>query len=62
MDNIYPEGTFITAKAHPETKLVINRYLQRVYFCEAVGDLTHKMLPYFERELIAPVSKNSPLL
>lgn len=54
MDNIYQEGTFITAKAHPETKLIINRYLQRVYFCEAVGDPDHKMLAYFERELTPP--------
>ena len=56
MDNIYKEGITITAKAHPETPLIIKRYLQRVYFCEALNDPTHKMLAYFERELIAPVN------
>jgi len=54
MDNIYKEGSVITAKAYPETKLIINTYLQRVYFCEVVNDPEHKMLAYFERELIAP--------
>lgn len=56
MDNIYQEGTTITAKARPETPLIIKRYLQRVYFCEVIGDPQHKMLAYFERELVTPMS------
>ncbi len=54
MDNIYEEGSFIHPKERPEVKLIIKRYLQRIYFCEDVNDPTHKMLAYFERELIAP--------
>jgi hypothetical protein len=57
MDNIYKAGTFITAKINPETKLVINEYLDRIYFCSAVDDLTKKRLAYFERELIASNGK-----
>jgi hypothetical protein len=54
MENIYKEGTFIYAKVDPERKLIINRYLKRIYYCEAVNDPAHKMLVYFERELIPP--------
>jgi hypothetical protein len=57
MDNIYKVGTFINAKEHPETKLVINQYLKRIYYCEAVGDNKHKLLAYFERQLIQPTDK-----
>lgn len=54
MDNIYKEGTFITAKADSECKLIINRYIKRIYYCKAVNDPNGKLLAYFERELIAP--------
>jgi hypothetical protein len=56
MDNIYKEGTFITAKSNSECKLVIHRYIGRIYYCKAVDDPTGKLLAYFERELIAPVN------
>ncbi len=56
MDNIYSPGTFITAQNDPNCLLVINRYLDRIYYCEAVNDPTHKLLAFFERELIPPVS------
>jgi hypothetical protein len=54
MDNSYKSGTFITAKNDPDNQLVINRYLDRIYYCEAVNDPKHKLLAYFERELIPP--------
>jgi hypothetical protein len=56
MDTIYKAGTFVTAQNDPENQLVINRYLDRIYYCEAVNDPTHKLLAYFERELIPPVA------
>jgi len=59
MDNIYEAGIFITAQNDPSCKLVINRYLDRIYYCEAVNDRTHKLLAYFERELVPP-STGSP--
>jgi hypothetical protein len=55
MDNIYKEGTFITAKSDPNSKLIINRYIKRIYYCKAVSDPSGKLLAYFERELITPV-------
>jgi hypothetical protein len=54
MDNIYKEGTFISAKADPKRKLIIDRYLKRIYYCKMVDDPTGKLFVYFERELIAP--------
>jgi hypothetical protein len=54
MDNAYKVGTFINAKEHPETKLVITQYLKRIYYCEAVSDPSHKLLAYFERQLVPP--------
>jgi hypothetical protein len=56
MDNIYKEGTFINAKSDPDRKLIINRYVKRIYYCKAVNDPEGKLLAYFERELIAPMS------
>ena len=57
MDNIYKNGTLIAAQNNPNCKLIINRYIDRIYYCEAVNDPEHKLLAYFERELIAPSSK-----
>jgi hypothetical protein len=56
-DNIYQEGTFITAKENPELKLVITKYSQRIYYCTDVADESRRFA-YFERNLIAP----TPLL
>lgn len=53
-DNIYPEGTFITANENPSLQLKIMKYYQRIYYCEVVGDEGRKQLVYFERELISP--------
>jgi hypothetical protein len=55
-DNIFPEGTLITAKANPSLPLKIMKYNQRIYYCAVVGDESKKQLVYFERELIAPGS------
>jgi len=56
MDTTYKAGTLITAHCDPNTPLIINRYLDRIYYCEAVHDPDHKLLAYFERELVAPVT------
>jgi hypothetical protein len=56
MDNIYKEGTLIAAKSDPNCTLIINRYLNRIYYCQAENDPTAKMLVYFERELIPPIA------
>jgi hypothetical protein len=53
-DNIYPEGTLITAKADPSVQLRIVKYYQRTYYCTVVGEEGKKQLAYFEKELIPP--------
>lgn len=54
-DNIYQEGTIITAIVNPALQLIIMKYYQRIYYCAVVGDEKQKQLAYFERELIPPV-------
>jgi hypothetical protein len=54
-DNIYEEGTLVTAKVNPGLRLIIHKYYQRIYYCAIVGDPSHKHFAYFERELIPPV-------
>lgn len=55
MDNIFKEGSVITAKSNPNRKLVIGRYIKRIYYCKPIDDPDGKALVYFERELNAPV-------
>ena len=53
-DNKYEEGSIILAKANPETRLLIMKYLQRIYYCVEVDHPEQKQLVYFERELVSP--------
>jgi hypothetical protein len=55
MENLYQPGSFITAKARPDQRLVINRYYKRIYYCFVVDDPSKKLLAYFENELIPPI-------
>jgi hypothetical protein len=55
MDSTYKAGTLISTHSDPDTSLIIIRYLDRIYYCEAINDPDHRLLAYFERELIAPV-------
>lgn len=58
-DNIYKEGTQLTAKENPERQLVITKYSQRIYYCTAVDDMTGKMYAYFEGNFIPPAEVKS---
>jgi len=51
IDNIYGEGDIVYAKADPGVKLVIRRYLDRIYYCTIDDDSSRKELVYYEREL-----------
>ncbi|WP_417612308.1 hypothetical protein [Owenweeksia hongkongensis] len=53
MENIYKEGQVVHAKVNPTQKLVIRRYVDRIYYCKVQNDLSHKELVYFEREIAA---------
>jgi hypothetical protein len=56
MENKYAEGSAVYALVRPEVKLVVRRYVERVYYCTIAADPGHKDLVYFEREL-APVKE-----
>lgn len=53
-DNIYPVGTMIFAREQPSLKLVIEQYMQRIYYCRVLSQPGAKQIPYFEKELIPP--------
>ncbi|HTH55846.1 MAG TPA: hypothetical protein VL728_07345 [Cyclobacteriaceae bacterium] len=57
-DNIYKEGTIISAKTAPEVKLLIMKYRQRIYYCSALDHPEQNNFAYFERELIPPIASD----
>lgn len=52
MENLYKEGDVVCAKENPTLKLVIRRYVDRIYYCKVQADPNAKELVYFERELV----------
>lgn len=54
MENKYKEGDLIYAKNDLSLKLIIRRYVDKVYYCKVKEDPARKELVYFERELISP--------
>jgi hypothetical protein len=51
MKNKYKEGSAVHAIANPGQKLIIRRYVDRVYYCKIAENLTAKELVFFEWEL-----------
>ena len=51
-DNKYAEGAIVTAREHPTKRLVILKYMQRIYYCAPAEDRTGKQSVYFEHELV----------
>ncbi len=51
MENKYKEGQIVYSKTEPNLKLMVRRYVSRIYYCKIVEDPTRKELVYFEREL-----------
>lgn len=49
--NKYKEGQIVHSLANPEQKLVVRRYIDRIYFCRVVEEPEHRELAFFEREL-----------
>jgi len=52
MENKHLIGSVVSLLTNPDRKLIILKYLKRIYYCEEVGDSDHKLLAYFERELV----------
>ena len=53
MQNKYKEGEEVYAKENPSLKLIIRRYVDRIYYCKIKEDPMHKELVYFEREIMS---------
>lgn len=51
MDNKYKEGSVVHAVANPTQKLIVRRYVDRVYYCKIAKDLKAKELVFFEWEI-----------
>ncbi len=51
MENKYKEGETVYAKVNPECKLIVRRYVKRIYYCTIRDNPEEKELVFFEREL-----------
>ncbi|MFZ9046745.1 MAG: hypothetical protein ACO2ZZ_12870 [Cyclobacteriaceae bacterium] len=48
----YAPGEIVFAKINPDEKLVVRRYVSRVYYCQFLDNLDRKEIVLFEREII----------
>jgi hypothetical protein len=55
--NNFKEGEVVYAKVAPTIKLVVKRYVDRIYYCIVQDINFHKELVYFERELMDGLEK-----
>ena len=53
MEKRFKEGEVVCSKEDPSRKLVIRRYVDRIYYCKVQQDPSHRELVYFDRELMA---------
>ncbi|WP_236978263.1 hypothetical protein [Membranihabitans maritimus] len=51
MENIFKEGDYVCDKTNPNIKLIVRRYVDRIYYCKVVNNPLHKDLVFFEREI-----------
>lgn len=52
LPNKYRAGDEVAAKEAPAVKLIIRRYVDRIYYCKLKSHPESKELVYFERQLI----------
>ncbi|QDH81291.1 hypothetical protein FKX85_20555 [Echinicola soli] len=52
IQNNYHPGDIVYARVNPSTKLVIRRYIDRIYYCQVQEFPERKDLVYFEREFV----------
>ncbi|MEQ8477537.1 hypothetical protein [Fulvivirga sp.] len=57
-ENRYVAGDIVYAKVNPSLKLIVRRYIDRIYYCKIMEQPDKKELVYFERELMIPESIN----
>jgi hypothetical protein len=49
----YKTGALVTANASPAERLIVRRYVDRIYYCRQERDPEGQDIVYFERELTA---------
>lgn len=47
----YAPGEIVFSKANPGVKLMVRRYVSRVYYCQFLDDPDRKEMVLFEREI-----------
>lgn len=52
MENKYKEGEVVYAIKSPEEKLIIRRYVDRIYYCKIQNNPELNEKVYFEREIL----------
>ncbi|MCG6191534.1 hypothetical protein [Maribellus maritimus] len=52
MENKFNEGEIVYAKVNPGLKLIIRRYVDKIYYCKIQDEPGRKELVYFEREIL----------
>ena len=51
-ENKFEAGDTVYSKVNPDVKLVVRRYIDRIYYCKFAEDPDRKELALFERELV----------
>lgn len=51
MGNFYKKGDEVYARVNPSEKLIVRRYIDRIYYCQVAADTSLQEQVYFEREL-----------
>jgi hypothetical protein len=49
----FKTGEIVIERTQPMRKLVVSRYMDRIYYCKARENRQLKTLVYFERDLLA---------
>ncbi len=56
---LFKTGDFVYAKSNPDVKLVVKRYIDRIYYCTAFNVHNAPERVYFERELMSQSEKQT---
>lgn len=48
----FEEGDIVYAKADPQVKMIVRRYVARIYYCRFADQPDKKELALFDREIV----------
>lgn len=52
MENKFKEGEVVIERIRPSQKLMVKKYVSKLYYCKAMEDPSRKELVFYERELM----------